>query len=63
MIEPLPRAIRDYLAGFGLGCILVHPDGEIQVVDVHHLARMDAVAPLWWTQDLRQRASDRAGHR
>jgi hypothetical protein len=51
MIEPLPRAVRDYLAGFNLGCIVVRPTGEIQVVGANHLARMSSVAALWWTQD------------
>jgi hypothetical protein len=42
MIE---RAVRDYLAGFGLGCILVRPSGEIEVA--RDLARMGPVAALW----------------
>ena len=49
MIEPLPRAVRDYLAGFNLGCILVSSTGEISVA--RDLARMSSVAALWWTQD------------
>jgi hypothetical protein len=44
MIEPLPRVMRDYLAGFNLGCILVSSTGEIQVVGSNHLARMSSVA-------------------
>ena len=49
MIEPLPRAMRDYLAGFGLGCILVGSTGEISVA--HNLGRMGSVAAMWWTRD------------
>ena len=49
MIEPLPRAARDYLAGFNLGCILVRSTGEISVA--RDLARMGPVAALWWTRD------------
>jgi hypothetical protein len=51
MIEPLPRVMRDYLAGFNLGCILVSSTGEIQVVGSNHLARMRLSCRLWWTQD------------
>ena len=56
MIEPLPRAMRDYLAGFNLGCILVSSTGEIQVVGANHLARTRSVVALWWTQDRAHRA-------
>jgi hypothetical protein len=47
MIAPLSKPVRDYLAGFNLGCILVRTTGEIQVVEANHLARMGAVAALW----------------
>ena len=43
--------MRDYLAGFNLGCILVSSTGEIQVVGANHLARTSSVVALWWTQD------------
>jgi hypothetical protein len=29
MIAPLPKPVRDYLAGFNLGCILVSSTGDI----------------------------------
>ena len=51
MIAPLPKPVRDYLAGFNLGCILVSSTGDIQVVGSNHLAHMSSVAALWWTQD------------
>jgi hypothetical protein len=49
MIEPLSRAVRDYLAGFNLGAILVSSTGEISVA--RDLARVSSVAALWWTRD------------
>ena len=49
MIEPFPRAVRDYLASFGLGCILVRPDGEVQVA--RSLAHTSSAAACWWTRD------------
>jgi hypothetical protein len=49
MIEPPSRAVRDYLAGFNLGCILIRPSGEIEVA--RSLARMGPVAALWWVRD------------
>jgi hypothetical protein len=51
MIEPLPKPVRDYLAGFNLGCIAVSSTGDIQVVGSNHLARTSSVVALWWTQD------------
>jgi hypothetical protein len=40
MIAPLPKPVRDYLAGFNLGCVVVSATGEIQAVGSDHLARI-----------------------
>ena len=53
MIEPLPKPVRDYLAGFDLGAIAVSSTGEIQVLPGKDLVRVSSVAALWWTQNLR----------
>jgi hypothetical protein len=45
MIEPPSRAVRDYLAGFDLGCILVRPAGEVQVS--RNWGRAPVAAALW----------------
>jgi hypothetical protein len=45
VIEPPSRAVRDYLAGFGLGCILVRPTSEIQVAS--NWGRAPIAAVLW----------------
>ena len=45
MIEPPSRAVRDYLAGFNLGCILTRPSGEVQVS--HNWGRAPVAAALW----------------
>ena len=48
MIEPLPRAVRDYLAGFGLGCIFISSKAAVGTATPDSLARVGPVAAVWW---------------
>jgi hypothetical protein len=48
-IKPPSAAVRGYLAGYGLGCIMVHPDGEVRVSQ--DWSRAGSVAAALWTRD------------
>jgi hypothetical protein len=49
MIQLPSRAVSDYLAGFGLGCIFVTSSGKLGVGC--DLARVGPVAAAWWVRD------------
>jgi hypothetical protein len=49
MIEPPSRAVRDYLAQFGVVAIFITRSGKIAVG--HNLSRAAPVVAAWWVSD------------
>ena len=48
MIEPLPRAVRDYLAAHRVACVFVTAGAKLGTGTPGELTRLGPVMALWW---------------